>query len=144
MTSSTSPKQEHEELRQVQNRKSDDEEAAVDDSEDLDEEYVHMQQSINNDRRHQAKSLVQEVLPFLFSPLIRPLTIRDADCCTALEAAAFADPAHRCSRDKVSRCPSTCPSTRFVMCIPSDALPFQYICGDKYWREAGQAPHSKL
>ena len=56
-----------------------------------------------------------------------PLTIRDADCCTALEAAAFADPAHRCSRDKVSRCPSTCPSTHFVLCIPSDALLFQCV-----------------
>ena len=80
-----------------------DEEDAVDDSEDLDEDYVRVQKSISGGRRRQSRSLVQEILPFVFSPLVRPLTVRDADCCTALEAAAFTDPAHRCTKEKVSR-----------------------------------------
>ncbi|KAI1755228.1 acyl-CoA N-acyltransferase [Xylaria castorea] len=51
-------------------------------------------------------------LPFPFSPLIRPLTISDLESCIALERAAFANPAHRCSRDKfvyrLTQCPELC------------------------------------
>ncbi len=78
------------------------EDDAVDDSEDLDDDYVEVQKTISGDRRRQSKSLIQRILPFTFSPLVRPLSIRDADCCTVLENAAFTNPEHRCSRDKVS------------------------------------------
>lgn len=87
-----------EEMRQNLKKREDD---AVDDSEDLDDDYVKVQKTISGGRRRQSKSLVQVILPFTFSPLTRPLTIRDADCCEALETAAFTHPEHRCSRDKV-------------------------------------------
>lgn len=96
---SSSPKEDFkEEMRQGLKREDD----AVDDSEDLDDDYVEVQKTISGGRRRQSKSLAQEILPFTFSPLTRPLTIRDADCCTALEKAAFTHPEHRCTRDKVS------------------------------------------
>ena len=104
----SSPKNEFkEELRQNLRRADN----AVDDSEDLDDDYVEVQKTISGGRRRQSKSLVQEILPFTFSPLTRPLTIRDADCCTALENAAFTHPDHRCTRDKVS---NTANFSRFV------------------------------
>lgn len=80
----------------------DEEDDAVDDTEDLDDDYVEVQKTISGGRRRQSKSLVQGLLPFTFSPLIRPLTIRDADSCVALENAAFTNPDHRCSKEKVS------------------------------------------
>jgi hypothetical protein len=76
---------------------------AVDDTEDVDDEYVDVQKSISNRRRPSIGNLrVQEILPFTFSPHVRPLTISDLESCVALENAAFSDPAHRCSREKVS------------------------------------------
>jgi hypothetical protein len=78
---------------------------AVDDTEDLPDDFVHIQKTISGERRRrQSKQMhgIQDLLPFPFSPLIRPLTISDLESCIALENAAFANPAHRCSRDKVS------------------------------------------
>jgi hypothetical protein len=78
---------------------------AVDDSEDLPDDLVRIQKTISGERRLQQnrpKPGIQDLLPFPFSPLIRPLTVSDLESCVALENAAFANPAHRCTRDKVS------------------------------------------
>ncbi|KAH8203089.1 hypothetical protein TruAng_002722 [Truncatella angustata] len=90
-------------------------EDAVDDTEDLDDEYVEIQKTISNSRRQKGKDVdikVQDILPFPFLPNIRPLTVSDIDSCVALENAAFADPHHRCSREKfeyrLSSCPELC------------------------------------
>jgi hypothetical protein len=78
---------------------------AIDDTEDLDDEYVEIQKTISGNRRRQSRNngdiKVQEVLPFQFLPNIRPLTVSDLDSCVALENAAFSNPSHRCSREKV-------------------------------------------
>jgi len=77
---------------------------AVDDSEDLPDDFVRIQKTISGERRLQQnrpKPGIQDLLPFPFSPLIRPLTVSDLESCVALENAAFANPAHRCTRDKV-------------------------------------------
>ncbi|RYP49133.1 hypothetical protein DL768_005130 [Monosporascus sp. mg162] len=97
---------------------------AVDDSEDLDDDYVEVQKTISGGRRRQSRSLVQEILPFTFSPLIRPLTIRDLECCIALENAAFTNPEHRCSREKFEYRLSICPELSlgvFCTIVPSVA-----------------------
>lgn len=44
---------------------------------------------------------VQTLLPFSFHPNVRPLTISDLESCIKLEEAAFSDPEHRCTREKV-------------------------------------------
>lgn len=79
---------------------------AIDDSEDLDDDHVEIKKTISNSRprmnHNDADIKVGEVLPFPFLPNIRPLTVSDLDSCVALENAAFADPEHRCSREKVS------------------------------------------
>lgn len=78
---------------------------AIDDTEDLPDDFVNAQKSISCERRHRQSGRtqgIQALLPFPFSPLIRPLTISDLESCVALENAAFAKPAFRCSRDKVS------------------------------------------
>lgn len=78
---------------------------AIDDSEDLDDDYVMLQKTISQTRRRESQnehSRIQAVLPFQFLPNVRPLTISDLESCIALENAAFVDPHHRCSREKVS------------------------------------------
>ncbi|KAI0206348.1 hypothetical protein F4808DRAFT_455110 [Astrocystis sublimbata] len=87
---------------------------AVDDT-DLPDDVVLEAKTINDERRwrysHQMNG-IRALLPFHFSPLIRPLTISDLESCVTLENAAFADPAHRCSRDKflyrLTQCPELC------------------------------------
>ncbi len=98
-------------------------ETAVDDTEDLFDDdvveekrksggYIRRRQSNNlrsgrhggsgaagAARRKLAK--VEAVLPFAFHPNVRPLTISDLESCVALENAAFTDPEHRCTREKV-------------------------------------------
>ncbi|KAI1840086.1 hypothetical protein JX265_013000 [Neoarthrinium moseri] len=89
---------------------------AIDDTEDLDDEFVEIQKTISGSRRRLSKSngdvKVQEVLPFPFLPNVRPLTISDLESCVALENAAFANPDHRCSQEKfeyrLSSCPELC------------------------------------
>lgn len=78
---------------------------AIDDTDDLDDDFVEIQKTISNSRARNNKNgdnKIQEVLPFQFLPNIRPLTVSDLDSCVALEDAAFTDPAHRCSREKAS------------------------------------------
>lgn len=81
-------------------------EGAIDDSEDLDDDMVQLQQIKSETRRRQSKaggeSRIQQLLPVPFLPNIRPLTISDLESCVALENASFSDPGHRCTREKVS------------------------------------------
>ncbi|KAK8042632.1 hypothetical protein PG994_013115 [Apiospora phragmitis] len=81
----------------------DDDEGAIDDSEDMDDDMAQLQQIQSESRRRQSKtgeSRIQQLLPVPFLPNIRPLTISDLESCVALENAAFSDPAHRCTREK--------------------------------------------
>lgn len=80
-------------------------EGAIDDSEDLDDDMVQLQQIKSETRRRQSKageSRIQQLLPVPFLPNIRPLTISDLESCVALENASFSHPEHRCTREKVS------------------------------------------
>ncbi|KAF3067490.1 Polyamine N-acetyltransferase 1 [Daldinia childiae] len=94
-------------------------ENAVDDSEDLpDDDFIKATQTKNYTQRHHHNrppgrlGRVQELVPFPFLPNVRPLTISDLESCVALEDAAFADPAHRATREKfeyrLSVCPELC------------------------------------
>ncbi|KAH8681447.1 polyamine acetyltransferase [Xylariales sp. PMI_506] len=107
------------------------EDDAIDDSEDLDDEYVEIQKTISETRRvqsrHNGELRVQEVLPFQFLPNIRPLTVSDLESCIALENAAFANPEHRFECNKfterkfeyrLSTCPELCMG---VFCTVSPA-----------------------
>lgn len=81
-------------------------ESAVDDSEDLpDREFARARKvQKKRDERLEARSKfakVQKLLPFQFCPNVRPLTISDLESCVALENAAFTNPEHRCTREKV-------------------------------------------
>ncbi|KAI0489756.1 hypothetical protein F4859DRAFT_462141 [Xylaria cf. heliscus] len=88
---------------------------AIDDLTDLPDDLAEIQKTISGERRwRQNKQMhgIQDLLPFPFSPLIRPLAISDLESCVALENAAFPDAAHRCSRDKfvyrLTQCPELC------------------------------------
>ncbi|KAI0909313.1 hypothetical protein F4823DRAFT_595055 [Ustulina deusta] len=99
---------------------------AIDDTEDLPDDFVNAQKSISCERRHRQSGRtqgIQALLPFPFSPLIRPLTISDLESCVALENAAFAKPAFRCSRDKfvyrLTTCAELCMGV-FCTVVPSN------------------------
>ncbi|KAI0458727.1 hypothetical protein F5B21DRAFT_459236 [Xylaria acuta] len=107
------------------NNDDDNDDGAVDDN-DLPDEVVNIQKTISGERRcRQGKQThgIQDLLPFPFSPLIRPLTISDLESCIALENAAFANPAHRCSRDKfvyrLTQCPELCMGV-YCTVVPSN------------------------
>ncbi|KAI1744139.1 hypothetical protein F4680DRAFT_444171 [Xylaria scruposa] len=110
-------------LSAAANNDDDDDDVAVDDS-DLPDDVVEIQKTISNERRcrQNKEMLIQDLLPFPFSPLIRPLTISDLESCIALENAAFGNPAHRCSRDKfmyrLTQCPELCMGL-FCTVVPS-------------------------
>ncbi|KAI0478811.1 hypothetical protein GGR56DRAFT_343136 [Xylariaceae sp. FL0804] len=82
--------------------------AAVDDSEDLPDDTAGMlkkQMSDGRRRRRPSPAFfdgLRDLLPFRFAPNLRPLTAADLESCVALEAAAFANPDHRCSREKLA------------------------------------------
>lgn len=81
--------------------------SAIDDSADEDEEVVELMRikSADHHKGKQSKKKglrVQEILPFHFSPIFLPLTEYHINSALALENAAFTNPAHRCSPDKVS------------------------------------------
>lgn len=87
---------------------------AVDESSDVDGDFAALQKMLSQKRRaakDSPESRLQKALPFVttFSPNIRPLTISDLDACIALENAAFPNPEHRASPEKV--------------CIPSHFSP---------------------
>lgn len=99
---------------------------AIDDSEDLDEDYVDMQKTISGGRQRVIRGGIQEILPFTFSPNVRPLTHSDLESCTVLEAAAFSEE-HRADRDKIQyrllACPELCLGL-FCTVVPSKAKDF--------------------
>ncbi len=76
---------------------------AVDDSDEADGDYVMLQKSLSQKKRaaKEGDSRLQKVLPFQFLPNIRPLTISDLESCIALENAAFPEPKHRATPEKV-------------------------------------------
>lgn len=83
-------------------------EQAFDDDDDddlLDDDVVELAR-IQSAKRREGKekahqNRIQEILPFPFAPLIRPLGISDLQSVVALENAAFQDPQHRASPEKV-------------------------------------------
>jgi hypothetical protein len=93
MTSSTQPGREFE-----------DDDDAIDD-EEADEEFADLQRTMSSKRRDDKEKVkenrIQEILPFPFAPNIRPLGISDLRSTVALENAAFSDPKHRASPEKV-------------------------------------------
>lgn len=84
----------------------DDDDAAIDD-EEADEEFAELQRTMSSKRRDDKEkgkeNRIQELLPVPFSPNIRPLGISDLWSTVALENAAFSDPQHRASPEKVRR-----------------------------------------
>lgn len=83
-----------------------DEDAVVDeDDDDLDDALAELQRIQSAKRREgkekNQKNRIQEILPFPFAPNIRPLGISDLHSAVALENAAFSDPRHRASKEKV-------------------------------------------
>ncbi|KAI2624375.1 hypothetical protein GGR54DRAFT_596224 [Hypoxylon sp. NC1633] len=104
-------------------------ENAVDDTEDLsDEEFVEITKTTSHGRYRQDISRfekVQGLLPFIFCPNVRPLSVVDLESCVALENAAFTDPAHRCTREKfeyrLTACPELCHGL-FCTVVP-DSVP---------------------
>ncbi|KAI1386186.1 uncharacterized protein F4822DRAFT_307701 [Hypoxylon trugodes] len=110
-------------------------ENAVDDSEDMSDDEVEVRS--NYGRRHQSNAgargdpkfaRVHEILPFPFHPNVRPLTVSDLESCVALEDAAFANPEHRCTREKfeyrLSVCPELCLGL-FCTIVPDKAGDFE-------------------
>ena len=93
-------------------------EDAIDDGEDLDGDFVKLQKTKSQKRRAAkdiSESRINKVLPFAYSPNIRPLCVSDIESVVALENAAFHDPAHRATRDKVCQC-----TTHNMVFYPSD------------------------
>jgi len=82
---------------------------AVDDSDDFDSEYAATQEALSQQRRA-AKVVpelrLQKALPCAFCPNVKPLNMSDWEAVVALENAAFPNPEHRASEEKVSRIPS--------------------------------------
>lgn len=81
-----------------------DNENAIDDGEEQDGEFVQLQKTQSMKRRAAkdiSDSRINKVLPCAFSPNIRPLCVSDIESVVALENAAFHDPQHRATRDKV-------------------------------------------
>lgn len=84
-----------------------DESAAMDEDDDeLDDDLAELQR-IQSAKRREGKeknqrNRIQEILPFPFAPNIRPLGISDLHSAVALENAAFSDPQHRATQEKVS------------------------------------------
>lgn len=81
-------------------------EDAVDDSGDVEPEVAKMKTTLSQKRYADKECCpgipqVQKLLPFPFAPNIRPLTISDVESCVALECAAFPQPEHRATPEKV-------------------------------------------
>lgn len=74
------------------------------DDSDVDDDFAQLQRIQSAKRREdkQLKPRIQELLdPFPFAPNIRPLGMSDLQSAIALENAAFTDPQHRASAEKV-------------------------------------------
>ncbi|KAI1189949.1 hypothetical protein F5B17DRAFT_138425 [Nemania serpens] len=98
---------------------------AIDDTEYLPDDVADIRKTLSCERRRRQSRQthsIQDLFPFPFSPLIRPLTISDLESCVTLENAAFADPAHRSTREKfiyrLTECPELCMGV-FCTVVPS-------------------------
>lgn len=82
-------------------------ECAIDETEEVNDRFVLAQRAekIQAEQRLHPKNMgplhVQDVVPFHFSPNFLPLTISNWEACVALENAAFTNPQHRCTPEKV-------------------------------------------
>ena len=102
-----------------------DNDGAVDDSDDADGDFITRQQNLNQRKRASkdcTNARVQRVLPFVFLPNIRPLNPSDLDSVVALENAAFSNPEHRATPDKVLSY-----SLPLSPCSPAPRHPFRYF-----------------
>lgn len=104
--------------------------AAIDD-EEADEEFAELQRTMSSKRRDDKEkgkeNRIQEILPFPFSPNIRPLGISDLWSTVALENAAFSDPQHRASPEKLEYRLTKCPELSlgvFCTVVPDSAKDF--------------------
>lgn len=97
---------------------------AIDDTMYEDEDVVEgrRNQSVENKRKHYDPTLirVQEIVPFHFSPIFLPLTPSHVDSCVELENAAFTNPDHRATPEKVNH---SCLSVLNLLFSPPN--PFQ-------------------
>ncbi|KAI1116921.1 acyl-CoA N-acyltransferase [Nemania sp. NC0429] len=100
---------------------------AIDDTEDLPDHVADVRKTLSWERRRRQSrqtQSIQDLFPFPFSPLIRPLTISDLESCVALENAAFPNPAYRSTREKfiyrLTECPELCHGI-FCTVVPSKA-----------------------
>ncbi|KAJ4414627.1 hypothetical protein N0V82_007810 [Gnomoniopsis sp. IMI 355080] len=87
-------------------------EQAIDEDSDVDDDFAQLQRVQSKKRREdkQQKPRIQELLdPHPFAPNIRPLGISDLQSAIALENAAFTDPQHRASAEKIEYRLTTCP-----------------------------------
>lgn len=78
---------------------------AVDESGEADGDFVLLQKDLSRKKRAAkdcTNSRIQKVVPFPFSPNIRPLTISDLESVVALENAAFHNAECRASPEKVT------------------------------------------
>ncbi|KAK3940625.1 polyamine acetyltransferase [Diplogelasinospora grovesii] len=85
---------------------------AVDESDDVDSDFVTLQKTLSKKRRaakDSPESRRQKAFPFPFAPNTRPLTISDCNSCVALETAAFPHPEHRASPEKFEYRLTICP-----------------------------------
>lgn len=112
-------------------RQFDDDEAAIDD-EEADEDFADLQRTMSSKRRDNREKVkenrIQEILPFPFAPNIRPLGISDLRSTVALENAAFSDPKHRASPEKLEYRLTKCPELSlgvFCTVVPELAKDFE-------------------
>ncbi|KAK2613741.1 hypothetical protein N8I77_000632 [Diaporthe amygdali] len=105
---------------------------AIDDEDDeVDDQFAELQRTMSAKRRDDKEkgreNRIQEILPFPFAPNIRPLGISDLRSTVALENAAFSDPQHRASPEKLEYRLTKCPElTLGVFCtvVPDLARDF--------------------
>ncbi|KAI3402133.1 hypothetical protein diail_62 [Diaporthe ilicicola] len=95
--------------------------AIADDDDDVDDQFAELQRTMSAKRRDDKEkgreNRLQEILPFTFAPNIRPLGISDLRSTVALENAAFLDPQHRASPEKLEYRLTKCPElTMGVFC----------------------------
>ncbi|KAL2267519.1 hypothetical protein VTJ83DRAFT_4796 [Remersonia thermophila] len=104
-------------------------EQAIDESSDVDGDFANLQKMLSQRRRAAKDSPEARLLKALpcikkFSPLVRPLSISDLKSAIALENAAFPNPDHRASLEKLEYRLSVCPELSlgvFVTLVPEQA-----------------------
>ncbi|KAK4450685.1 hypothetical protein QBC34DRAFT_62646 [Podospora aff. communis PSN243] len=104
---------------------------AVDESDDVDSDFASTQKRLSQKRRaakDSPEARLQKALPCQFLPNTRPLTVSDLESVVALENAAFPNPEHRASREKLEYRLTTCPELSlgvFCTVVPGQAKGWQ-------------------